>query len=382
VRVLVLGSTGRIAGLAIPLLARSTSVDDIVVAGRDRDRVAQRLTELDVSAQVAQADATDASAVAAAATGCELVMNLAGLDDITPLSAAEGALRAGSHYVDISASPTALSKLLKRSDEFAAAGLSCIPSTGTAPGVAGMLGTHAASLLDECASITTNFGVPFLRWGDPAEIHAGLRGGAAVLQSHVAALAWFVRPAPVIRDARLTVVRPGDNVVDTTAPDGRSYRMMPIYSTEALTIPLAVPLTTVVESRGALWPNEIMELIAGHPSDAELESLTRSVFAELATWEPQRLQPPPDYPDFVFWAQADGRINGRERSVRCTWNIPFSTAGVVVTAGILAATDPTIPRGVHPLEVCFDLAVFLQRVAETEHTTIEGSPVTVTISDR
>jgi saccharopine dehydrogenase-like NADP-dependent oxidoreductase len=37
VRVLVLGSTGRIAGLAIPLLARSISVDDIVVAGRDRE---------------------------------------------------------------------------------------------------------------------------------------------------------------------------------------------------------------------------------------------------------------------------------------------------------------------------------------------------------
>ena len=162
-----------------------------------------------------------------------------------------------------------------------------------------MLGTHAASLLDECDSITNNFGVPFLRWGDPVVIHAGLRGGAAVLQSHVAALAWFVRPALVIHDGRLTFVRPGDNVVDATVPDGRSYRMMPICSTEALTIPLAVPLTTVVESRGALWPNEIMELISGHPADAELESLTRSVFAELATWEPQRLQPPPDYPDFV-----------------------------------------------------------------------------------
>lgn len=106
-RVLVLGSTGRVAGMGIPLLASAASVDDIVIAGRDRDRVTQRLAELGVSAQVAQADATDASAVAAAAKGCDVVINLAGLDDVTPLSAALGALRAGCHYVDIGASDRA-----------------------------------------------------------------------------------------------------------------------------------------------------------------------------------------------------------------------------------------------------------------------------------
>ncbi|MBI4882927.1 MAG: saccharopine dehydrogenase NADP-binding domain-containing protein [Actinobacteria bacterium] len=368
--------------MAIPLLATVASVDDIVVAGRDRDRVAQRLAELGISAQIAQADATDASEVAAAATDCDLVMNLAGLDNITPLSAAAGALRAGCHYVDIGASPTAMRELLGQSAAFAAAGLSCVPSAGTAPGVSGMLGTHAASLLDECDRITINLGVPFLRWGDPAEIHAGLRDGAAVLQTHAAVLAWFVRPAPVVRGGQLAFVRPGDNVVAATAPDGRSYEMMPIHSTEALTVPLAVPRTTGVESRCALWPNEIMEMIAGHPADADLEELTRTVFAELATWEPQRLQPPPDFPEVVFWAQADGRIEGHERSVRCTRNTAFTTAGAVVTAGILAATDPTTPRGVHPSEVCFDVVSFLQRVAETEHTSIDGPPVTVTITDQ
>jgi hypothetical protein len=381
-KVAVLGATGRVAGMALPLLAASPAVDEVVAAGRDDGPLRARLAELGVTASIARADASDASAVEAAAAGCDVVLNLAGRDDVTPLSAATGALRAGCHYVDIGASPTAVAELLGRSAEFEGASLTCIPSMGTAPGVAGLLGVHAARHLNTCNAVTVHLGVPFLRWGDPAEIAVALDRGEPLPQTHVTLVAWFVRSAPVVRDGRLVWVRPNANVVNAIAPDGRSYDMMPICSTEALTVSRAVPDAVRVESLAALWPTEVMKLIADQSPDVDIEDVTRSVIAALAAWDPTRLQPPSDHPDVVFWAQADGQLDGRDYSVRCTRRVPFTTAGVAVTAAVQLGTDAALPRGTHPPEVCFELTDFLGRVAATERVDVDGPTVDVVITER
>lgn len=381
-KVVVLGATGRVAGLALPLLAASPAVDELVAAGRDVGSLRTRLDELGVTASVVRADASDASAVEAAAAGCDVVLNLAGRDDVTPLSAAAGALRAGCHYVDIGASPTAVAELLSRSSEFESAGLTCIPSMGTAPGVAGLLAVHAARQLDTCQAVTVNLGVPFLRWGDPGAIAAGLDRGEPVPQTHVTLVAWFVHSAPVVRDGHIEWVRPHENVVTAVAPGGNEYDMMPICSTEALTVPRGVPDAARVESLAALWPTDVMDLIAGQPPDVDIEDATRSVIATLATWDVPRLQPRSDYPDVVFWAQADGQLDGRDCSVRCTRRVPVTTAGVAVTAALLLGTDASLPRGAHPPEVCFEVADFLGRAAAIEHIGVDGPTVDVVFAGR
>jgi hypothetical protein len=380
-KVVVLGATGRVAGMALPLLTASPAVDEVVAAGRDVGSLRARLAELGVTASVARADASDASAVEAVAAGADVVLNLAGRDDITPLSAAAGALSAGCHYVDIGASPTAVIELLGRSGEFESASLTCIPSMGTAPGVAGLLGVHAARHLDACHAVTVNLGVPFLRWGDPGGIADGLVRGEPLPQTHVALVAWFVRSAPVVRDGRLEWVRPNESVVTAVAPDGRGYDMMPICSTEALTVPRALPDVARVESLAALWPIEAMDLIAAQPLDADIEDSTRSVIAALAAWDRTRLRPPSDYPDVVFWAQADGQLDGRDCSVRCTRRVPVTTAGVAVTAALLLGTDASLPRGAHPPEACFEVTDFLGRTAAIEHLDIDGPWVDVMIAE-
>lgn len=376
-RILVLGATGRVAGQALALLADAHAVDHLVMAGRERDRVSERRAELGIAATVVEADATDADQVARAAAGCDVVLNLAGLDDVTPVRAAAGALRAGSHYVDIAASPSSVRTLLEQSVEFEAAGLTCIPSSGTAPGLSGMLGCHAASQLDECEVVTINLGVPLARWGDPVAVAASHRQGAPVLQSHAAIVAWFTRPAPVVREGLLTMVRPAEHLTLTTSPDGRSYRMLPIGSTEALTVPLAVRDVRRVESLCALWPDPIMELIAAQANDVDLEDATRSIFAELATWDPEHLKPPSHYPESVFWAQADGRRSGRPRSVCCTNAVSSTTAGIAATTAILVGSDDSIPRGVHPPEVCFEITDFLNCVCDTQRIARAEVPVAV-----
>jgi hypothetical protein len=350
------------------------------MAGRNIERVEAQRAALGITARVVEADAADVGQVEAAAAGCDVVLNLAGADEVTPASAAEGALRAGCHYVDIGASPRSLQDLLARSSAFEARGLTCVPSIGTAPGLLGMLGCHAASHLDSCESVTVHLGAPLARWGDPGDVAASHREGGPVLQSHAAIVGWFTRPAPVVREGRLAWVRPSDNATVATAPDGRSFPMMPIASTEAVTVPLAVPDVVRVETLGALWPEAVMDLVAARAPDEDLEEATRLVFAELATWDASQLLPAPDYPTTVLWGQADGRRDGRAASVRCTNTVASTTAGIAATAVLLVGIDASLPRGVHPPEVCFDLIAFLGEVAATQHVAVSAEPVTTAIT--
>jgi hypothetical protein len=198
----------------------------------------------------------------------------------------------------------------------------------------------------------------------------------------VTLVAWFVRSAPVVRDGRLEWVRPYESAVTAVAADRRAYDMMPICSTEALTVPRAVPDAARVESLAALWPIEVMDLIASQPLDVDIEDATRSVIAALAAWDRPRLQPPSDYPDVAFWAQADGQLDGRDCIVRCTRRVPVTTAGAAVTAALLLGTDASLPRGVHPPEVCFEATDFLGRVAAIEDVDVDGPTVDVMLAGR
>lgn len=379
-RVLVLGATGRVAAQALALLAGTAGIDDLVMAGRDAERLEQRRTELGIEASVVAVDATDAGQVEAAADGCDVVLNLAGRDDVTPIAASAGALAAGCHYVDIAASPSAVESLLARSSAFEAAGLTCVPSIGSAPGLSGMLGAHAAAQLDECHSITVNLGLPLIRWGEPASIAAAHRAGGPVLQAHATVVAWFARLAPVVREGAVAWVRPLENVQRVTAPDGRSYDMMPIASTEALTLPRASPGVTRVESLAALWPEAVMAAAAVRSADLDPEDAARELYAELAEWDPQQLRPPSTYPDLVFWGQADGVRSGRACSVRCVPAVPYSTASVASAATVLVASDPVISRGTVPPEACFELPDFLDQVCEMQHVAVDQPTVTIHVS--
>ena len=383
--ILVLGATGHVAASALPLLDASPAVSQLVMAGRDPARVAERRDDLAIAADVRQADATKSNEVAAAAAGCDVVINLAGLDAVTPLAASQGALEAGCHHVDTGASAVAVQTLLARSQEFASAGVACVPSIGGSPGLAGLLGCYAAAQLEKCESVTVNLGVPLERWGDPKDVAASYRGGAPVSQSHVELVALFSQPALVLRGGELEWIRPGDHPTRVTGPDGLSFTTMPVGSPEAVTIPTAVAGVQEVEARWGLWPEETMHLAARPAAPDALEEATRTLYTELATWDADRLRPPEAAPKLAFWAQAEGHLEGhlegRHRTVRTSVRGPHfpSTAGIVCAAAILLGTDLSLPRGVVAPEACFEATSLLADTLALEGVEPAGAVVGVQI---
>src|SRR6516225_6524612 len=94
----------------------------------------------DVPARVAAVD--DAAALDAAFAGCAVVINCAGpfLDTAAPVIAA--ALRAGAHYLDVTAEQASAMDVFERFDAPArAAGVAVIPAAGFYGGLADLLAT-------------------------------------------------------------------------------------------------------------------------------------------------------------------------------------------------------------------------------------------------
>jgi hypothetical protein len=91
-----------------------------------------------VAARVAAID--DAAALDAAFAGCAVVINCAGPFLDTALPVAEAALRAGAHYVDVTAEQAAAMAVFERLDAPArAAGVAAIPAAGFYGGLADLL---------------------------------------------------------------------------------------------------------------------------------------------------------------------------------------------------------------------------------------------------
>jgi len=91
-----------------------------------------------VAARVAAID--DAAALDAAFAGCAVVINCAGPFLDTALPVAEAALRAGAHYIDVTAEQAAAMAVFERLDAPArAAGVAVIPAAGFYGGLADLL---------------------------------------------------------------------------------------------------------------------------------------------------------------------------------------------------------------------------------------------------
>lgn len=363
---LVLGATGRVAKDALALLRKQPEIGQIVMGGRDQIAVEARRAELDLAARVEQVDATDAAQIARVARDCDAILNLAGLDHATPISAARGALEAGCHYVDIAASATAVETLLDWTDEFRLAGLTGIPSIGSIPGAMNLLACHAAALLDHCESVAVNWGVPFSLWGDPRDVAASYASGAPVLQTHIEVVSQATRPAPVVRSGKLEWITPRQAGTTVTAPDGRTFVAWPIGTPEALTLPFALPEVPAIEARSALWPESVTQLARALGADGDVEAATQALFRELATWSPERLAPGDGFDRLAVWAQADGELNGQPHTVRCTPAHSLSTAGNAIAAVVLLAQRNDLPRGITPAECCFDPTEFLRAVLDIQ----------------
>lgn len=150
-KVLVLGGGAQGSACAFDL-ARSEGVEEVAVADLDvrtpapflEPYIGDRLRLLEV-------DASDASALAAAMAGFDVVA--CALPYHFNLAASRAAVAAGAHFCDLGGNTEIVNRQLDLDEEARAAGVSVVPDCGLAPGMVNILAQGGIDALEETASV-------------------------------------------------------------------------------------------------------------------------------------------------------------------------------------------------------------------------------------
>lgn len=146
-KVLVLGAAGIVANAVLADLIRFNLAEEIVLADINTARCEERLSALrPPKGRVERVDAADPESVAAAARGCDVLLNCAQYYFNLPVM--EGALQAGVHYADLGGLFHTTRQQQALDDRFRAAGLTALLCMGSAAGITNVMARYAVDRLD------------------------------------------------------------------------------------------------------------------------------------------------------------------------------------------------------------------------------------------
>ena len=156
-RLLILGA-GAQGSTVAKMMDEEPGVSEIVCADYDEKAVVEMEKNLD-KAKGLKLDASNVDNIVEAARGVDLIVNA--LPISFGFTVLEAALKAGVNYQDFAAGETEgldyvdgiRLMLTEWSDKFAAAGLSALMSTGSAPGLANIIVRDSVEILDSCETI-------------------------------------------------------------------------------------------------------------------------------------------------------------------------------------------------------------------------------------
>ena len=156
-RLLILGA-GAQGSTVAKLMNKEPGVSEIICADYDEKAVVEMERSLD-KAKALRLDASRVDNIVEAARGVDLIVNA--LPISFGFTVLEAALQAGVNYQDFAAGETEdldyvdgiRLMLTEWSDKFAAAGLSALMSTGSAPGLANIIARDSVEILDRCETI-------------------------------------------------------------------------------------------------------------------------------------------------------------------------------------------------------------------------------------
>ncbi len=141
--IIVYGATGTLGGLVARALRDRGAA--VVVAGRDRDRVASLGQELGCrSTRIAAPD--DPAALAALVAGARVVVDCAGPFAGRTTALVRAAIEAGAAYLDTASEPAFLREVYERCEAAARkAGVACVSGAGVAPALGDLAAAWAAA---------------------------------------------------------------------------------------------------------------------------------------------------------------------------------------------------------------------------------------------
>jgi len=156
----IVGAAGRMALGALPDLAESSEVEQVMLI----DRVAAK-TEMDRRAQnigrgkfvVISCEVDDAEALRSAIKGCAAVANCTGHH--RNLQVMDACLAEGCHYTDMGGLFHFARKQMKLNQDFQERGLTAVLGMGTAPGIVNVMGRYAVDMLDEVSAFHIRDGI-------------------------------------------------------------------------------------------------------------------------------------------------------------------------------------------------------------------------------
>jgi saccharopine dehydrogenase-like NADP-dependent oxidoreductase len=251
--VVVLGAGGAQAAACIRYLL---AVEDcrLTLADRNEDALVDVVAELDPQherTRIVTMDMADASSLAEAVDGCDVIANFVGPFHRWGEIAARAAVSAGAHYVDVCDDDKATKRMLVMSGEAADAGVTLLTGLGSGPGVTNILAGVCASALDEIQAV--EFG--WFASGDPRS------AGPAAFEH----LLWgFCTSFTALVDDREVDIDPFDVSLSRIAEFGADFDVMRLWAfphPEAVTFRHFVPGLHTSINRGTAYPVEVMDVL-------------------------------------------------------------------------------------------------------------------------
>lgn len=195
---LLLGAGLQGTAIAWDLLRHVEDTAALVAIDRDQDRLDRLAARLghDPRLRTVRGDVEDRDLIAPLmqdATAAISAVNYWFNDDLTAL-----AIAGGAHFLDLGGNNDVVARQLARAAEARAAGVTVVPDTGLAPGLAGILGWHVARGLDPCDAVRLRVG------GLPREPRPPLN--YQVVFSVQGLINEYIEDCVVIRDGEIRLV--------------------------------------------------------------------------------------------------------------------------------------------------------------------------------
>lgn len=152
-RVLLLGSTGIVGRRVAVELARNKDVNDLIIAGRNYERLHRSASLLGAKARVALMDLEDDVVLDAACVQADVVVNCCGPAHLTELPAAGAAIEAGVAYVSLGDDYAAAGAVADLDEKARATASTAVVGCGLSPGITTLLAAFARAELDDITEI-------------------------------------------------------------------------------------------------------------------------------------------------------------------------------------------------------------------------------------
>lgn len=152
-RVLLLGGTGIVGRRVAAELTRNEEVTDLIIGGRNYEKLHRSTTLLGDKARTALLDLEDDVVLGAACVQADVVVNCCGPAHLTELPAAGAAIEAGVAYVSLGNDYAAAGAVANLAERAHATGSTVVVGCGLSPGITTLLTALAHEEFDDIAEI-------------------------------------------------------------------------------------------------------------------------------------------------------------------------------------------------------------------------------------